>query len=480
MGLLDKMAARRDSGQKAWSQPPFWARDGLTDPLWSLGSTADKERIEPNYPSYIDQAFKASPAVFACIRFRMAVQSEARFQWRVFKSGRPGELFGSPELALLEKPWPNGTTGDLLARMEVTSSLAGNYYATVADDKGRLGRSAQGSKRIVHMRPDWVTIVIDSQSGDPNALDARVVGYLYEPMGTVGQPRGNAVTLLPEEVVHFAPIPDPAAKFRGMSWLTPAIEEVRADKAATMHKGRFFTNGATPNFAVTMSEAVSIDDFNRYVEAFKVAHQGADKAYKTLFLAGGADVRPLSSDFRQMDFRPLQQLSETRVAMAAGIHPTVVGMSEGLQGSSLNSGNFNAAARLTANTTLRPWWRNACASLQVLLTEPRPGAELWYDDSRISFLYDDATDLAEIRAKNAVALRQLLDAGYKPDAAADYLRTDDLGRLVGQHSGLFSVQLQPPGTQASSNPPVAGEEPKPPASEQESTNVPGGAHGDAD
>lgn len=488
MGLLDRMSSRRGGERKAWSQQPFWAMDGLRDSLFSTGLTSDREKIEPNFPAYVENAFKASPPVFAAIRFRMAVLSEARFQWRQFIKGRPGELFGSPELALLEKPWPNGTTGDLLARMEVFSSLAGNYFGTVADDEGRLGKAARGNRRIVHMRPDWVSMVIDSKSGDPNALDARVVGFLYEPVTSnanlpISGTKPPAVLLMPDEVVHFAPIPDPAARFRGMSWLTPAIEEVRADKAATVHQEKFFSNGASPHLAITLSEAVSPDDFQKYVAAFKVAHEGVDKAGKTLFLAGGADVRPLSSNFREMDFRPLKQLSETRVAMAAGVHPTVIGMSEGLQGSSLNAGNFNAAARLTANTTLRPWWRNACASLQVLLEEPRKGAELWYDDSRISFLYDDATDLADIRQKNAIALRQLLDAGYQPDAAAEYLRTDDLGRLIGQHSGLFSVQLQPPGTQTSGTPenvPDEDEEQTPPADEQESTNVPGGARGDAD
>lgn len=453
MGLLEKMAARRrgkhsvtlGGSNESFTQPPLWASDGLLSGMFDFSLTAGKEKIEPNYPSYIDQAFKANPAVFACIRFRMNVLSEARFQWRRFANGRPGELFGSPELALLENPWKNGTTADLLTRMEVISSLAGNYYATVADDEGRLGRSARGNRRIAPMRPDWTTIVIDSASGDPNALDAQIVGYLYEPI-TLNQPRPEPVVLLPEEVAHFAPIPDPAARFRGMSWLTPAVEEVRADKAATVHKGRFFENGATPAMAITLSEAVGPDEFEAYVAKFKVAHQGADKAYKTLFLAGGADVKPLTADFRQMDFRSLQQLSETRVAMAAGVHPTVVGMAEGLQGSSLNAGNFNSAARLAASVTLRPWWRNACASLQTLLTPPSPGAELWYDDDGISFLYDDASDLADIRMKDAAALRQLVDAGYKPDAAIEYLRSNDLGRLLGQHTGLFSVQLQPPGS----------------------------------
>jgi hypothetical protein len=36
----------------------------------------------------------------------------------------------------------------------------------------------------------------------------------------------------------------------------------------------------------------------------------------------------------------------------------------------------------------------------------------------------------------------------KPDAAIEFLRSNDLGKLLGQHSGLFSVQLQPPGTTA--------------------------------
>jgi phage portal protein BeeE len=197
--------------------------------------------------------------------------------------------------------------------------------------------------------------------------------------------------------------------------------------------------------SVTLDPSVGPDKFREFVAAFKDAHQGADKAYKPLFLAGGADVRVLSSDFRQMDFKALQGLSETRIAMAAGVHPTVVGMSEGLQGSSLNSGNFNAAARLVANTTMRPLWRNVCSSLQSLVAAPA-GAELWYDDRDIAFLREDGTDLAQIRTSNAAALRSLVDGGFQPDAAVEYIQTNDLNRLKGRHTGLLPVQLQTPGS----------------------------------
>jgi phage portal protein BeeE len=437
--LLEKMAARRQSQEKAWSEPPFWITD---TPGWT-GS--GEEKLGTDYMSMIEQAYKASSPVFAVLRFRQLIFSEARFQWRQRRGGQPGDLFGTPELGLLEQPWPGGTTGDLLARMELTSSLAGNYYGTIADDEGQLGRNARGNRRIVHMRPDRVTIVVDSASGDPNALDARVVGFVYVPPPT-GVREPEPVTLLPSEVVHYAPMPDPAARFRGMSWLTPVVEEIRADKAATKHKGKFFTNGATPGMAIILGDTVSPEQFDTYVAKFKAAHQGADKAYKPLFLAGGADVRPLSADFRQMDFKALQGLSETRIAMAAGVHPTVVGMSEGLQGSSLNSGNFNAAARLVANTTMRPLWRNVCSSLQTLVTAPA-GAELWYDDRDIAFLREDGTDLATIRTSNAAALRSLVDGGFDPDAAVEYVQTNDLNRLKGKHSGLVPVQLRPPGVE---------------------------------
>lgn len=349
---------------------PFWELDGSGTAAWGSSWGSGEERSAVDYMSRIEQAYKASAPVFSVLRFRQLIFSEARFQWRQRRQGQPGQLFGSAELALLEQPWPGGTTGDLLARMELTSSLAGNYFGTVADDQGRLGRSAEGpNRRIVHLRPDWMTIVAQSASGDPNAADARPITYEYRPMGS-GRGRSEPVTLLPEEVVHYAPLPDPSARWLGMSWLTPVVEEIRSDKAATKHKGKYFTNGAQPGMAIILGDSVTPGQFDEYVAKFRAAHQGADKAYKPLFLAGGADVRPLTTDFKQMDFKALQALSETRVAMAGGVHPTVIGMSDGLQGSSLNAGNFNAAARLVANTTIRPLWRNVCSSLQTLVTPP--------------------------------------------------------------------------------------------------------------
>lgn len=451
MGLLDRIAAERAPARtKDFAEPPFWQYDGLSLPL--LSSTplvGDRETIQHNFEGYVQQAYKAGGPIFAVIRVRQMIFAEARFQWREFRNGRPGNLFGSPELGLLEKPWPGGTTGELLSRAVVTADLGGAFYATVADDDGRLGRSAQGpGRRIVHMRPDWVTIAKSSRSGDPRALDTRISSFIYQPPPTGGGLRQpNPVLLLPDEVLYFSPQIDPLSQFSGMSWVTSIINEIRGDKAATAHKLKFFDNGATLGGGFTAPEDMPPEKFKAYVALYKEHHRGAEKAYETAFIGGGFSPFNTMADFKQLDFTNLQGRAETRIASAGGVHPTLVGFSEGLQGSSLNAGNFQAAARVTGNITMRPLWRMFAASAQVIIDQPRfpdgtvnDQANLWYDDRDIHFLHEDATDQAKIRELDSQSLRTLTDAGWNADAAVDYVKTNDLNSLLGKHDGLTSVQ----------------------------------------
>ena len=73
---------------------------------------------------------------------------------------------------------------------------------------------------------------------------------------------------------------------------------------------------------------------------------------------------------------------------------------------------------------------------------------LWYDDRDVAFLQEDVMDDAKIRQANAQTIRTLIDAGYKPDAAASYADTGAGSALTGQHTGYVSVQLQKLGATA--------------------------------
>lgn len=400
---------------------------------WGGSTSGLTERSAEEFVYYVDQVYKRDGVVFACMLARQMLFSEARFAWRRFRNGQPRSLFTNAELALLERPWPTGVTGDLLKRMVQDADLGGAAYHTTIDASGRIGGRGPGA-RVKRMRPDWVQIIISSESGNPYDLDAQPAGFLYSP------PQGEKVLLLPSQVSMFAPIPDPLAQYRGMSWLTPVIREIQADQAATDHKLRFFKNGATISTVVSLNEKVGPTAFEQFVERMKAATEGVDNAYKTLYVGGGADVTLNGSTMQQLDFKVTQGAGETRIASASGMHPVIVGLSEGLQGSALNAGNFDAAVRLSVDKTVRNLWRDAAASLENLLTRPGDDAQLWYDDRDIAILRDDSTDQAAIQQQNAATLKSLIDAGFTPESAVEYIDTGSISVL--EHTGLATVQLQ--------------------------------------
>lgn len=434
---------------KAFSEPPFWAMDSLRSGFQS--SLPDRERLEHDFEGYARGGGKSSAVVFGAFYARLRHYAQATFRWENLSS-RELSAAGEGDLAILDRPWPTGTTADLLAWMEVDATFAGNSYWTFTDDRGRFGRQARGpSRRLSRLRPDWVWIIIGSNSDDPFALDARPVAIVYWPRVAGGATAFGAsseqVTLLPSEVAHYAPVPDPEARFRGMSWITPVLREVAADRAATQHKLRFFERGASLQTIVALDKEVGVDAFDEFVARFKAEHEGTDNAFRTLFVGGGADVTTTSANLQELDYKAVQGGGETRILMDAGVHPVVAAASEGMQGSSLNAGNYRSAMRSFADGTLTHLWTVTTASLQNLVTPPSD-TRLWIDKARLPFLQDDARDIAEIQQMVANALRAMTDAGWEPDAAVQYLRSNDIGKLLGRHTGLFSVQLQPPGTAA--------------------------------
>ncbi len=445
MALIDTIRRWAGSTTPARSVWPAITADDVAVALsqggWQYRLTqtlsGDRQEIAGDFTGLVQGAYHANGVVFSSMLARMMLFSEARFQYQQMRGGRPGDLYGTPDLAILERPWPGGTTGDLLARIITNADIAGNAFIV-----------RRPGDRLRLPRPDWVTMLFGSFDG-PDAelgdLDADLIGLLYHPGGRYSG--REPVTYLnandprvPNEFAHFAPIPDPLNPHVGMSWLTPIIREIMGDSAATSHKLKFFENGATPNMVVTVD--IDEDKFDRWVETFEQHHQGATNAYKTLYLMAGTTAEVVGKDLGQMDFKNTQGAGETRIAAAAGMHPVIVGLSEGLQGSSLNAGNFTAAKRLVAEKTLRPLWRNLAGSLESIIPVPA-GARLWYDERDIPFLQEDVKDAAEVLGFHATAIRTLTDGGYTPESVIDGVTSGDLKRLI--HTHLLPVQLQAPG-----------------------------------
>lgn len=415
-----------------------------TNPLLATHSYSGKSETLPNnYEGYINSAYKSSGVVFAVCMARSLIFSEVKFMYQKMDNGRPTDLVGGPDLSILENPWPNGTTGELLMRAMQDVDLCGNHYA-VEEGYGP-------SRRLRRLRPDWVSILLSAPPDE--AVRSDVVAYVFRPGNTHDTTKWETYPIDGSNgiIVHWSPYPDPEAQYRGMSWMTPVMREIMTDKASTQHKLKFFENAATPNLAVSFNEDVSAEQFKEFKKEMEETHGGMDSAYKTLYLGGGANVEVVGSTIQQMEFKSVQGMSETRIAAAGGVHPAIVGLSEGLQSSSgLNNTSYPAIKDRFDTGTLRPLWRSLCAAYEPLVNV-RPGTRLWYDTRDIAFLRDDQKKLAEIRQLNSSVLASLITSGYTPESSAQFIVTDDPKVL--QHTGLVSVQLLPPGTVADSTKP---------------------------
>lgn len=383
--------------------------------------------------SVSQRLYKASGQIFALMEWRRRAFCDVRFQWQQLNQGRPGDLFGNGDLAALEQPWTNGTTSTLLSRMINHADLLGNSYVTWHP---RL----PGQLRL--LRPDWVFTVWGSDDepelfGD--ALDAELLGYVYAPR-TRGmfEPKISEI-LLPEDVAHFAPTPDPEAHSMGMSWLTPVVREVATDLDTTRHKQMYFRNGASSRLAVKVDESVDEDDFKRMVAMIEANNVGVDNAYRTLYLAGGADPVQMSHNLKDVDFSKVQGAGEVRLANAAGVPAPVAGLAEALQGSSLNAGNLQAEIQLFIDLTVRDLWASAAGALESILTVPA-SSRLWYDTRETAVLGDNADAASKIRAADSTTMSSLITQGFDPASVVAYIASNDPKSL--KHTGRVSVQLQ--------------------------------------
>lgn len=392
------------------------------------------EMAPNNLVGLATHAYAANGVVFSCMLVRQLVMSTIRFNWQRLRNGKPSDTYGNQALALLETPWTGGTTQDLVSRMIQHADLGGNAY--VAHLGGEL----------VVMRPDWVDIVVEERQvrGGRSELGGgqvgwRRVGYLYTEGGS--QSGNEPVAFLADEVAHFAPIPDPLANYRGMSWLTPVLREIQADQAMTRHQRKFFDNGATVNLIIKHPLGADRVAVAKWADEVQSKHGGVDNAYKNLNLYPGADATPVGSNLKDIDFKDIRGGGETRIAAAAGVPPVIVGLSEGLAAATYS--NYGQARRRLADGTAHPLWQNLAGTLQQIFPPPDRGSRLWYDANDVPFLREDEKDAADIQKTRAETINTLITAGYTPDSVIAAVEAGDFNLLV--HSGLTSVQLLPPG-----------------------------------
>lgn len=377
------------------------------------------EAVLPMLVTNAMQAYCGNSVVFGAILARFSLFSEAKF---VFRNRSDKTVFGAAEtdgrrntaLRILENPWPNGTTGELLIRMIQDADLAGNAYVW------------NTGTQLVRLRPDWITIISEFRSDSIGRPYREVVGYFYDPPPTEQNAWGPAQLFTVDEVAHWAPNPDPWAMWRGMSWLTPVLREVNADNQMTQYKTMYLANAASPNLLVKYSQKIGQSTVNRIRDRIADTHAGVDNAFKTLVLDEGADATVIGNTFEQMNFSTVQAAGENRIIIASGVPGIVIGSKEGLMAATYS--NYEQAMRRFADITMRPLWRSACACLASIVNVPA-GAELWFDVSDIAALRQGEKEQADTMAVLATAAKTFVEAGFTAETVVSALTAGDMTLL---------------------------------------------------
>lgn len=379
----------------------------------SYGSP-DREPVMPQLAAFAQRSNASNSVVFSALLVRMSLFSEITFQ---FQARGDKHLFGNTALAKLETPFgPGTTTQHLLARMEQDASLAGNAFIW----------NAPGDAPLVRLRPDWTTIISEVTPVPGGGWYRNPVGYWFQPPqggGAGQQPPGFFIPA--DEVAHWAPIPDPAADFRGMSWLTPVIRDIQGDDGLTTYKIKYLENNASPNLLIKYAQKLQSGTIDTIRERMQARYGGAGNAFKTLVLDQGADATVIGNNPTQMDFSGVQSAGSERILAAANVPGVLVGL-EPLRGAGRG---YQESMQKFSNIYARPQWRSACATLEPLVEVPA-GNRLWFDTTDIAALQDGEMERGQtvlVKSQAVLALNQA--AKYDPASVITAVNSGDLTQL---------------------------------------------------
>jgi hypothetical protein len=403
--LLDRLLARADAGYNEYMY------SGAYQVPMADSSGRLKEGTETAIVRAAREAYECNGVVFACELVRMALFSEARFR---FQSAADDHVFGNADLAILEHPWPNATAGELLARMCSDETVAGNSYirrAEPGDGSGPL---------LVQVPADCVVIISEEARDTAGRTFRRPVGYAEDPEPGSGREPQFFTTA---EVAHYSPAPDARGRFRGMSWLTPLIEDVRADQAMTAYKTEHLRSGAQLGIVVKYAQKLQPSTIDALRERISARYGGPANAGKTLVLDQGGDVTVAGSTLEQLQYAAVQQAGERRVCAAAG-----PGLLEIL---GFERGDYQSAIRKLADLWARPRWRMACASLEHLVPTSRDlgPVRLWFDVSGVAALREGELTRAQSYLVKTQGLAASVAAGYTRESAIAAAESGDLSQL---------------------------------------------------
>lgn len=277
----------------------------------------------------------------------------AATEWKLFRTAPNGdrkEITKHPLLDLWESVNPFYTQPEFL-------ETGGQHFELTGEMWWVLLRNGAG--RPVEMwpiRPDRMTVV--------PSRDQYIAGYIYR----VGQ---DAIPLPVNDVILIRR-PHPINPYRGIGTLQSIMVDIATERESSLWTRNFFKNNAAPGGIIEVTQAMSDDQFEKFVMRWQTQHQGVANAHRVAILENATwKDRKLSQ--RDMQFEQLKRVNRDIIIGAFGVPLSVMGITE-----SVNRANAEAGEVTFTKWTVVPRLVRIRAAVNERLV-PQFGSDLELD-----------------------------------------------------------------------------------------------------
>ncbi len=364
----------------------YTRRGGYTMPLLDSSSIDAQLRT-----------FETVPAVYACA-LELA-EATAQVDWHLYRSSSSGhdedrvEITnaggGHAALDLWAQPNPFMDRTFFLEYCQLHFDLAGEVFVVIGTDQRAPGLPLS----LWPVIPSMMTPI-----PDPKRF---LKGYVYT------DPDGTKVPFLPEEVIHLKS-PNPRDPYRGLSPILALMTDLDASRFAAEFNRTFFLNSAEPGGIIEVTDAISDTEFDQLAARWAETHQGVGNSHRVAILTNGMRWVDRSFSMRDIQFRELQDASDSRIMLAFRMGKTLLGQTEGVNRATAEAaeyvfGKYRIVRRLNR-------WRQVLNQRLLPMFATGATLEFDYENPVTANVEEDAKD-RDSRIGAAVAL---IGAGFDP------------------------------------------------------------------
>lgn len=329
----------------------------------------------------LQRIYRAQVTVFACIR-RIAIAFQESTP-KVAIEVKPDvweDLTEHPLQGLLNQPNPSMSYAEFSFHSLMHSHLTGRSF---------LWKWRNVAGYVTELWPvptSWVVPRADREG--------KLAAY------EIFQGQGREPKLVPLRDIVEVRFPDPENLSGAIGPLQAAMRDVQTDEERADYLIEMMSNTRTPGTVLKQTLPWTPEEMD---DARSLLSDGLGKGRrgKTLFMSGEDVSIDFPAPLKDLDWKGVSNLSETRICAAFGVPPIIIGLRSGLENATYS--NYEQALKSFMNGTMVPlWYMHDSAMTRGLLRdegESDDSIQLYHDTTDVQALQEDQDKRAERASK---------------------------------------------------------------------------------